>query len=486
MTSARERPTLEEVARRAGVSRATVSRVVNGSTTVALPIQEAVRRAVRELGYVPNLAARTLVTQRTDSIALVLPETATRVFSDDPLFPGIVRGVSQELEAADRQLVLMMAGSAASHDRIERYAMGRHVDGVMFASMHGMDPLPGALARIGMPSVCSGRPLGRAAVPYVDIDHLAGVASAVRHLLDAGRQRIATIAGPQDMVAGIERLAGYRDALRGSDRRSIVAVGDFTRESGAVAMRHLLDDDPKLDAVFVASDLMADGALRTLREAGRRVPDDVAVIGFDDAEFASYTDPRSPRCASRSSRSAARWCGSSCDSPKVNRSKTPSSCRRTWWSGTAHEDAAGPEPGGVLFTRIRYQQVGVVLQRRPAAATTMARAWLSVAPVWIRRRASTSPCRTTAWNWTAPFRFSLIRTAPSPAKSVPTTVRVARRFGSPMMSTVVQLGRTSRRSSMCRAAHVGAYRLTCSRTYRSSSRLTLRLRLATRWSSAVV
>jgi DNA-binding LacI/PurR family transcriptional regulator len=291
VTSARERPTLEEVARRAGVSRATVSRVVNGSTTVAPPIQDAVRRAVRELGYVPNLAARTLVTQRTDSIGLVLPETATRVFSDDPLFPGIVRGVSQELEAADRQLVLMMAGSAASHDRIERYAMGRHVDGVMFASMHGMDPLPGALSRIGMPAVCSGRPLGRPSVPYVDIDHISGVTSAVRHLLDGGRQRIATIAGPQDMVAGIERLAGYRDALRGSDRRSIVAVGDFTRESGAVAMRHLLDDDPKLDAVFVASDLMADGALRTLREAGRRVPEDVAVIGFDDAEFARYTDP---------------------------------------------------------------------------------------------------------------------------------------------------------------------------------------------------
>jgi DNA-binding LacI/PurR family transcriptional regulator len=290
VTSAHERPTLEEVARRAGVSRATVSRVVNGSTTVAPPIQEAVRRAVRELGYVPNPAARTLVTQRTDSIALVLPETATRVFSDDPLFPGIVRGVSQELEAAGRQLVLMMAGSAASHDRIERYAMGRHVDGVMFASMHGMDPLPGALARIGMPAVCSGRPLGRP-VPYVDIDHVAGVTSAVRHLLDGGRQRIATIAGPQDMVAGIERLAGYREALRGSSRRSIVAIGDFTRESGAVAMRQLLDDDPKLDAVFVASDLMADGALRTLREAGRRVPDDVAVIGFDDAEFARYTDP---------------------------------------------------------------------------------------------------------------------------------------------------------------------------------------------------
>jgi DNA-binding LacI/PurR family transcriptional regulator len=293
MTAARERPTLEAVARRAGVSRATVSRVVNGSTTVAGPIQEAVRQAVRELGYVPNLAARSLVTQRTDSIALILPESATRVFSDDQFFPGIVRGVSQELEAADKQLVLIMAGSAASYERVERYTTGRHVDGVMFASMHGVDPLPGTLARIGIPVVCSGRPMGRGTppVPYVDVDSVGGAAQAVRYLLDAGRQRIATIAGPQDMVAGIDRLAGYRDTLKGSRRRSIVATGDFTRESGAVAMRQLLDDDPALDAVFVASDLMAHGALRTLREVGRRVPDDVAVIGFDDVEIARYTDP---------------------------------------------------------------------------------------------------------------------------------------------------------------------------------------------------
>lgn len=293
MTTARERPTLEAVARRAGVSRATVSRVVNGSTSVAESIQEAVNRAVRELGYVPNLAARSLVTQRTDSVALILPEAATRVFSDDQVFPGIIRGVSQELEAADKQLVLMLAESTASHDRVERYAMGRHVDGVLFASLHGSDPLPGTLARLGIPVVVGGRPLGRAPVqvPYVDVDHIGGVARAVRHLLDAGRRRIATIAGPQDMVAGIERLAGYRSELRDSSRRSIVAVGDFTRESGVLAMRQLLDDDPDLDAVFVASDLMAHGALRTLREAGRRVPDDVAVIGFDDIEIARYTDP---------------------------------------------------------------------------------------------------------------------------------------------------------------------------------------------------
>ncbi|MER7461117.1 LacI family DNA-binding transcriptional regulator [Micromonospora sp. NPDC126480] len=290
MTAA-QRPTLEAVARRAGVSRATVSRVVNGSTTVAEPIREAVRRAVAELGYVPNLAARSLVTQRTDSIALVMPEAATRVFSDDQVFPGIIRGAAQELEAADKQLVLMLAGSPAGHERVERYTTGRHVDGVLFASLHGADPLPGRLARLGIPVVCSGRPLDGADVPYVDVDHLGGVTRAVRHLLDSGRRRIASIAGPQDMVAGIERLAGYRETVTAAGLPERVAFGDFTRESGAAAMRQLLADHPDLDAVFAASDLMAHAALRTLREAGRRVPDDVAVIGFDDIETAAYTEP---------------------------------------------------------------------------------------------------------------------------------------------------------------------------------------------------
>jgi DNA-binding LacI/PurR family transcriptional regulator len=291
MSTGRVRPTLEKVALRAGVSRATVSRVVNGSTTVAPDIRDTVLRAVQELGYVPNHAARSLVTQRTNSIALVLPEPSTRIFSDDQFFPGIIRGVSQELEVAEKQLVLMMASSAASHDRIEQYAMAGHVDGVMVASVHGADPLPATLARMGVPVVCNGRPLGRSTVPYVDVDSVGGAASAVRHLVEAGRQRIATIAGPQDMVAGIDRLAGYRTELRGSTRRSIVAVGDFTRESGAVAMRQLLEDDPRLDAVFVASDLMAHGALGALRQAGRRVPEDVAVVGFDDIELARYTEP---------------------------------------------------------------------------------------------------------------------------------------------------------------------------------------------------
>ncbi|MCW2883033.1 MAG: transcriptional regulator, LacI family [Sphaerisporangium sp.] len=286
-----KRPTLEAVAARAGVSRATVSRVVNGQSTVTPEIRDTVLRAVSELGYVPNSAARSLVTQRTDSIALVISEPATRVFSDDRLFSMVIRTVSSELEAADKQIVLMLASSPRSHARVERYISGGHVDGVLLLSMHGADPLPTALTRMGVPVVSYGRPAVAVDLPYVDNDNVGGAEAAVRHLLQGGRRRIATIAGPQDMIGGQDRLTGYRDALRGSDRRSIVATGDFTRGSGTAAMRQLLEDDPALDAVFAANDAMAIGALQALRQAGRRVPEDVAVIGFDDIEAARYTDP---------------------------------------------------------------------------------------------------------------------------------------------------------------------------------------------------
>ncbi|WP_113700974.1 LacI family DNA-binding transcriptional regulator [Nonomuraea lactucae] len=285
------RPTLEAVAARAGVSRATASRVVNGQATVAPHIRDAVLRAIDELGYVPNSAARSLVTQRTDSIALVVSEPPTRVFSEDPLFSTVIRSASVELEAVNKQVVLMLASSPMSHARVERYIAGGHVDGVMLISMHGADPLPSALSRLRVPVVSYGRPAVPVDIPYVDNDNVGGAELAVRHLVSTGRRRIATIAGPQDMIGGQDRLTGYRTVLRDSDRRSIVAVGDFTRESGAVAMRQLLGDDPSLDAVFVANDLMAVGALQSLRLAGRRVPDDVAVVGFDDIEAAKYTEP---------------------------------------------------------------------------------------------------------------------------------------------------------------------------------------------------
>ena len=285
-------PTLERVAESAGVSRATVSRVVNGSPRVSATSREAVLRAIEQLGYTPNRAARSLVTRRADSIALVVSESESRVFGE-PFFAGIVRGVSQALAATDLQLVLVLAQTGRQHARVERFVRNNHVDGVLLISLHGDDPLPRALISSGVPVVMCGRPPSSAAdAPYVDADNFGGARAATQFLLDQGRRRIASITGPQDMAVGMDRLAGYQRALR--DRRGgrdLVRAGDFSRDSGEHAMARLLTEAPELDAVFAASDLMAAGAVRALRRAGRRVPDDVAVVGFDDSEVARYTEP---------------------------------------------------------------------------------------------------------------------------------------------------------------------------------------------------
>ncbi|MGW1768076.1 LacI family DNA-binding transcriptional regulator [Streptomyces sp. NPDC002073] len=308
------RPTLEAVAARAGVSRATASRVVNGGEGVRAPLVDKVRDAIRELGYVPNHAARTLVTRRTDAIAVIIAEPETRIFSD-PFFSRQIRGISKELSAHDTQLVLLLVEDRGDYERIERYLAGGHVDGALAFSLHTDDPLPAITRRIGLPTVYGGRPgwttdagSGEGAgnstgtgtgtgtgphdvVAYVDADNRGGAREAVRHLLERGRQRIAHIAGPLDQTSAVDRLAGYRDELPDHEPE-LVAEGDFTAAGGARAMAELLDRRPRLDAVFAANDLMATGALRVLRERGRTVPDDVAVVGFDDAQaVAEAADP---------------------------------------------------------------------------------------------------------------------------------------------------------------------------------------------------
>lgn len=284
------RPTLEAVASLAGVGRGTVSRVINGSPKVSAKARDAVQRAIDELGYVPNRAARTLVTRRTDTVALVVSESELRVF-DEPYFAGTIRGIGSALAETGLQLILAMAQSPAEHQRLEHYLTGQHVDGVLLLSLHGADPLPGRLEELGVPTVLGGRPVGLDPYSYVDVDNRAGARQAVRHLLGLGRSRIATIAGPQDMGVGVDRLAGYRDVLAGSGARELVAFGDFSEDSGAEAMRELLEAHPDLDAVFAASDLMAVGAMRVLRSTGRAIPGDVAVVGFEDSKAAAHTDP---------------------------------------------------------------------------------------------------------------------------------------------------------------------------------------------------
>ncbi len=210
--------TLDEVARVAGVSRATVSRVVNGSPKVSPDVRRSVEKAIDRLGYVPNRAARSLVTRRSDSIALVITEPTTLLFSD-PFFPRLVRGVSAALSVRDLQLVLLMPDDMDDEERTVRYLTAGHVDGVILVSLHGDDPLPEQLAARHIPSVVLGRPPRGVDIDFVDADNRDGGRRATAHLLATGRQRIATITGPRDMGAGIDRLAGYRDALGGCGHR---------------------------------------------------------------------------------------------------------------------------------------------------------------------------------------------------------------------------------------------------------------------------
>jgi DNA-binding LacI/PurR family transcriptional regulator len=292
------RPTLDEVAARAGVGRGTVSRVVNGSPQVSPRARARVEEAIAELGYVPNRAARALVTQRTDSVALVVSESEERLFGE-PFFAGIVRGISSGLADTPLQLWLAMAQSPAERERVEHHLTAQHLDGVLLLSLHDADPLPTLLEERGLPTVLGGRPArmlqpGAKPAYFVDVDNAGGARQAVEYLLHRGRRQVGTIAGPQDMAVGVTRLAGYREAVAASGEAvagDLIEYGDFSEASGAAAMRRLLERRPDLDAVFVASDLMAAGAIRALRERGRRIPDDVAVVGFEDSPIARQTDP---------------------------------------------------------------------------------------------------------------------------------------------------------------------------------------------------
>jgi DNA-binding LacI/PurR family transcriptional regulator len=287
------RVTLEEVAELAGVSRATASRVINGSPRVSSDARRAVERAAAQLGYVPNRAARSLVTRRSDSIGLVIPEPTPYLFAD-PYFPHLVRGVGETLAERDVQLVLFMPQSRRDEHRLETYLAGGHVDGVLLVSLHDDDPLPQRLAKRGIPAVLGDRRFEDADLSYVDVDNQRGAMQAVAHLAEQGRKRIALVSGPHDMVAGIDRLTGYRQALADSGLPHDLALeeaGNFTYPSGVAAMNALLERCPDLDAVFAASDAMALGAMTALLAHGRRIPDDVAVVGFDDLELALSADP---------------------------------------------------------------------------------------------------------------------------------------------------------------------------------------------------
>ena len=273
------------------MSRATASRVISGSTLVSEEARAAVEAAISELGFVPSSAARSLALGRSDFIALVLPEPNSRVLSD-PFYGQVILGLSDALDENDKQMVLLLARSGQRTDRVSDYLAGYHVDGAVIASHHRDDRLNQRAVDLDLPCVFIGRPLHIGRGRYVDMDNVAGARLATERLIALGRRRVATIAGPADMSAGTDRVAGWRAALddAGLDS-SRVASGDFTQLGGGVATRKLLSQHPDVDAVFAASDLMAAGAIDELTRSGYRVPEDVAVMGFDNFPVAESTHP---------------------------------------------------------------------------------------------------------------------------------------------------------------------------------------------------
>jgi DNA-binding LacI/PurR family transcriptional regulator len=286
--------TIHEIAAVAGVSKSTVSRVLNDTPGVSPKARELVRSAIERTGYQPNRAARSLVTRATGSIGLVVSEAHARIFSD-PFFASMVRGATEVVRPLGIHLVLMLAEDQRARDQLLDYLRHGHVDGVLFVSTHAADPLPRILVAEKLPAVLSARPVTRLPISYVDVDSVAGAGLAVEHLLERGRRRIATLAGPQDMPAGQDRLRGWQEALaeRGLPHGpELVVYGDFDRGSGARAMEELLGRGVEFDGLFIASDLMALDAVPVLREHALRVPEDVAVVGFDDSVLATTTTPK--------------------------------------------------------------------------------------------------------------------------------------------------------------------------------------------------
>ena len=287
----RRQPTLDEVAERAGVSRSVASRALNNAPHVSRAKREAVERAVRQLGYVPNPAARALATRQTGAAALVVSGEDPSIFAD-PFFAQVIVGASQALDEADLHLMLCLAASDRGRKRVEELFRSKGADGVMLMALREDDPLAGMAEEAEMPVVFGGRPVGPAPRWYVDVDNVGGAREATDYLVSRGRTRVAAICGRLDTEAGRARHRGYRDALLAARLDPLPPQeGDFTEPSGAAAMAVLLANHPDLDGVFAANDNMAAGALRTLRAAGRAVPADVAVMGFDDLTVAQVADP---------------------------------------------------------------------------------------------------------------------------------------------------------------------------------------------------
>jgi DNA-binding LacI/PurR family transcriptional regulator len=286
---ARARPTIYDVARLAGVSTATVSRALNGTAQIAPATRTAIDAAVEQLGYRPNSIARSLVTKSTQTIALLLPDIS------NPFYAALVSGIQECALAHDHTMLLCTtAGDAEREEEYLQLLRAKQVDGALVDGLVLPSDRIAQFVRDGFPIVCLDRDIDSSAIPLVQVDNRLGGRLAADHLLELGHTRIAHVTGAPALHISDDRLAGYQDALREDGiepHPSLVAPGTFTEEGGYLAAKALVRRHPHVTAIFAANDLSAVGVLNALAEAGRRVPEDVSVVGFDDLRLAGYTSP---------------------------------------------------------------------------------------------------------------------------------------------------------------------------------------------------
>jgi LacI family transcriptional regulator len=281
--------TLEDIARKTGVSRSTVSRVINNQSNVREDVRKNVMDVVHKTGYHPHAAAKALASQHSSTIGLILPHSVSFFFTD-PYYAHITKGIAQACNQNDYTLALFLVGSKDDEENIfPRVSRKGLLDGVLVQSgHHGDQYIIGQIVDEHMPMVVLGRPFRSDNVTYIDIDNVHASHQAVSHLIQLGRKRIGTIAGPMTSTVGVDRMEGYRKALleKGMQiEEDLIVEGEFTEASGYSAMQMLVLAKP--DAIFAASDAMAIGAIRAARELGIRVPEDIAFVGFDDLPIAT-------------------------------------------------------------------------------------------------------------------------------------------------------------------------------------------------------
>jgi LacI family transcriptional regulator len=282
--------TLEDIAKQVGVSRATVSRVVNGFPNITPEVRTKVLEAIQETGYHPNAAARSLASQRSGVIGLMLPRSVSTFFID-PFFPQLTQGIAYGCNKNDLTLSLYLVSNKEDEEKIyPRISRRGLLDGILVQAGQPDARMMEYLATSRVPNVILGRPFAPEGANYIDVDNVSAANTATRHLIKLGHKRVATITGERDSAVTIDRLEGYKQAMKSAGFKideSLIVEGDFTEPGGYSAMQRLLEAKP--DAVFAASDIMAVGAMNAVLAAGLRIPEDIAFVGFDDVPIATMT-----------------------------------------------------------------------------------------------------------------------------------------------------------------------------------------------------